>query len=248
MYKVLICEPEEACLGTIVLMVGRNGRAIDLLKYYKEFCELERTRLISIEPVDEWYPAPRSPEDQQEAIWGLKVSVPQFDTFVSEIEKDFKTDRSQIVLAGFSAGAVMAIQVAAYSENPFAAVISHNGAILAPDELPESKHKTPIFLIHSKNDECFGWEERYLPMKKALLKKGYTVELCEKEDGDHSIDPEDIADAAIFLADILEYPQEWTHSFQHKQQDEPNQSECDDMQDANQIPCIRDTSTEDYIP
>lgn len=248
MYKILSYEPKNSCLGTIILMTGRNGRAIDLLKYYEKFCELEKTRLISIEPIDEWYPIPYSPENQQEAIMGLKVSIPQFNKLVSKIEKKFKIDRSKIVLAGFSAGAVMAIQVAAHSDKPFAAVISHNGAILAPDELPKSKHKTPILLIHSKNDECFSWEERYLPMKKVLFEKEYTVEFCEKEYGNHFINPEDIADAAIFLADILEYPQEWTHSFQYKHQDDLNQFEYDGMYDANQIHDIHDTSTEDYVP
>lgn len=215
MYKVLTYEPEGDCLGTIILMVGRCGRAIDMLRYYKDVCELDKTRLISVEPIDEWYPAPRNPEDQEEAIWGLKVSVPEFDAFVSKLEEDFSIERSEIVLSGFSAGAVMAIQVAAYSEKPFAAVISHAGAILDPKAMPLAKHNTPFFLVHSKDDQCFSWDERYIPMKKALLQNEYTVELCEKDDGDHAIAAEDIADVAIFLADILEYPQEWTHSFQH---------------------------------
>lgn len=215
MYKVLTSEPEGDCLGTIILMVGRGGRAIDMLQYYKEVCELDRTRLIAVEPLDEWYPAPKSPDDQQEAIWGLKVSVPEFDYFISELEKDYSTNRSEIVLCGFSAGAVMAIQVAAYSDKPFAAVISHAGAILAPDAMPLAKHDTPFLLIHSKDDQCFSWDERYIPMKKALLRNEYSVELCEREDGDHAIDAEDVVDAAIFLADILEYPPEWKHSFQH---------------------------------
>lgn len=217
MYKVLTYEPEEECLGTIILMVGRCGRAIDMMRYYREVCELDRTRLISVEPLDEWYPAPKSPEDQEEAIWGLKVSVPEFDLFIAKLEEDYSINRSEIVLAGFSAGAVMAIQVAAYSQKPFAAVISHNGAILDPAALPMAAHDTPFFLIHSRDDQCFSWDERYIPMKKALLAKEYTVELCEREDGDHAIAPEDVADAAIFLADILEYPPEWTHSFQHMQ-------------------------------
>lgn len=215
MYKMLTYEPDKECLGTIILMVGRGGRAIDMLRNYQRFCELDKTRLIAVEPFDEWYPAPRSSEDQDEAIWGLKVSVPEFDSFVSKLESDFSTTRSEIVLSGFSAGAVMGIQVAAYSEKPFAAVVCHNGAILNPNELPHAKHDTPFFLIHAKDDQCFSWEERYVPMKKALEEKEYNLETCEKEDGDHCMSNYDIADSAIFLANILKYPQEWTHSVQH---------------------------------
>lgn len=217
MYKIFTYEPDCDCLGTIVLLVGRGGKAIEMMDYYREYCELDKTRLIAMEPFDEWYPAPRSPEDQEDAICGLKVSIPEFDSFISELEIKYSTDRSKIALSGFSAGAVMAIQVATYSAKPFAAVISHNGAILNPDSLPMAVHDTPMFLIHSKDDKCFDWHERYLPMKKSLMEKEYTVELCEKEEGDHSIDPKDVADAAIFLANIFQYPQEWTHSFQHKE-------------------------------
>jgi len=194
-------------------MVGRYGRAIDLIRFYREVCELDKTRLISVEPFVEWYPAPKNPDNQEEAICGLKTSVPKFDSFVSKIEEKYSIDRSTIVLSGFSAGAVMAIQVAANSQKPFAAVISHNGAILDPETLQESNHNIPFFLIHSKNDQCFSWEERYIPMKKALLNKKYTVKVHEKEYGDHAIEPEDIAEAAIFLAKILGYNPEWTHSF-----------------------------------
>jgi len=207
MYQVLTYEPTGECLGTVVLLPGRDGRADDMLRYYQQYSTLDHTRFVSVEPFDEWYPAPNGPNDQQAAIWGLKVSVPELDNFISEIEKEYSITRSKIALVGYSAGAVMAIQLVAESDRSFAAIIAHAGAILDPDSLPKCKNNTPVYLIHSKNDDCFDWNERYLPMKEALLKQEYAVlETIENETGGHGVSQEDIIAASNFLKKEFLYP------------------------------------------
>jgi len=206
MYEVIVREPEGDCLGMVVLLPGRGQPAKDILARYHRFSTLNQFTLVAIEPMDEWYPAPKGAEDQMEAVWGLKLSVPQMDEFIAELEEEFEVDRSNVILGGFSAGAVMAIQLAALTDNPFNAVIAHNGAILEPDELPESRHPTKYLVIHNENDDCFSWEERYLPMKNALLEQGYDLEVIEGEVGGHFIAPEDVEDAGFWIREQYDLP------------------------------------------
>ena len=207
MYKVYIREPEEAATSLAVLLPGRGQPAVDLLARY-DAAPLPRTYLIAAEPFEEWYPIPKGSDDQDAAVYGLRLSIQELDEFISELQEEFGLERSQIALVGFSAGGVMAIQTAAYSQEPFGAVVVHAGAILEPDELPPAKHNTPFLLIHSEDDDCFFWEERYLPMKKALMDQGYEIYTSEGPVGGHRIFSEDILEGAEFIRTHLEEPEQ----------------------------------------
>jgi len=215
MYEVFVRESHGECLGLIVLLPGRGQPAKDILTRYHRYSTLDQFTLVAVEPVDEWYPAPNGAEDQMEAVWGLRLSVPQMDGFIAELEEEFEVDRSNVTLSGFSAGAVMAIQIAAHTDRPFNSVIAHNGAILAPEELPESIHPTKYLVLHNENDDCFSWEERYLPMKNALMERGYDLEVFENEVGGHYIAPEDVEEVGLWLREQydLPMPEKSTDSF-----------------------------------
>lgn len=200
MYEMFTRKPECEADKMILLLPGRGQPATDMLARYVNFASgLDDILLIALDPIDEWYPAPNGSNDQENACWGLKVSVPQLENFVCEIEEDFNISRENIALAGFSAGAVMAIQVAAQTSRPYAAVVSHNGAILQPDLLPKSSVDTPFLLIHRKDDDCFYWDERFVPMKNAFQSQGYMTETHELESGGHFIHAEDIELAAKWI-------------------------------------------------
>ena len=205
MYNVYERLPIGECVGTVILLPGRGQHTQDMLRSYDQYSNLDCMRLIGIGPIDEWYPAPNGANDQLDAIWGLKISVPELDFFIEKIEKEIGINRDKIALSGFSAGAVMAIQLAALTKSKFAAVISHNGAILDPRSLPQSSNDTPIFLIHNKNDDCFSWDERYIPMKDSLLKNGYKLEFIESEEGDHYMHQEDVENAGIWLRKVFNF-------------------------------------------
>ena len=168
MYKTVTYEPINP-IGTVILLTGRGGKAETLVLKYKQF--LDKSRLIGIQPIFEWYPMPNGANDQDEAVKGLAESIQKLKDHIDEIKNQYNLTYEEIALIGFSAGAVMAIQIATVFNETFAFVVSHNGAILEPEEIKECSLKTPIMLIHSKNDDCFSWEERYLPMKEALLEK-----------------------------------------------------------------------------
>jgi len=111
------------------------------------------------------------------------------------------------VLVGFSAGAVMSIWLGAHSNKPFAGVISLAGAILEPTQLPKAKHKTPFLIQHNRDDDCFKWGERYLPMKRALLRQGYNVNFKEGHGG-HTLTFDEVSMTRRFCRNIFQYPEE----------------------------------------
>lgn len=203
MYKVLVRNSEEECLSAAVLLPGRGQPASNMMALYDRFAHVNEIKLLAVEPIDEWYPAPKGSNDQMEAVWGLKISVEEFNEFIANLEIELQLDRSKIALIGFSAGAVMALQAAAHSDRPYGAVVVHAGAILEPLALPQAKHPTPILVMHNENDDCFSWDERYLPMKLALVDKKYPVEFVENEVGGHSVCDEDLETAGKWLNHIF---------------------------------------------
>jgi phospholipase/carboxylesterase len=201
MYNIVNYTP-DTYYGTIIVLPGRGQTAYNLLHGYSKFSGVPM-QIIGIDPFDEWYPIPNGENDQMNAVWGLKISVPDLDICIKKIEKDHNVNRSEIVLAGFSAGAVMAIQIASTSDEPFGGVVVHNGAILEPDKLLPSKHKTPFLLFHNQNDDCFDWKERYIPMKNAFIEKNYKIKTIENDSDGHYISKENISDAGEWIAEIF---------------------------------------------
>ena len=199
MYKITMHEPNEIPLGLVLLFPGRGQSGKNILNIYNKFSNLKEFTLIAIEPFIEWYPAPHGANNQKEAIDGIKKSISQLDDFIFDIEDRLKINRSKTILAGFSAGAVMAIQLAVHAYIHFNSVISHNGAILNPEELPEAIYPTNYLLVHNENDDCFSWDERYLPMKKSLLKKDYNLEVFESQTGGHFMQIKDVEKTGLWI-------------------------------------------------
>lgn len=104
---------------------------------------------------NEWYPKPNGPNDQQNAVEGLITNS-------KKMAKEF-SQYPKIALAGFSAGAVMALEVSFLLDNVEFAIIN-SGAVLNMDTTRTVKNKTKYFIHHDNRDKVFTWEDRYLPM------------------------------------------------------------------------------------
>lgn len=183
----------------IILLAGRGQSADHILDVYNRKA-LRNAILVAVQPLKEWYPCPNGINDQTEAIDGLKFAIPNLNKLIFNLQNQFNIPDKDTVLVGFSAGAVMALQILAYTDKNYAGCVSHAGAILDPENLPQAQNNTPILLIHTEDDDCFEWEERYLPMKKALLKQGFNVTTKELSYGGHQMDIEDSID---FLKGII---------------------------------------------
>ena len=178
--------------GVLVLLPGRGCQAKSLLDLYKNIGELQETLLIGIQPEKEWYPLPNGANDQSSAIAGLRKTVIQLRSFLQNLQKTYDFTTEETVLAGFSAGAVVALQLALTGEEEYDMVIAHNGAIFEPSEVPIASKKTTYALLHTQDDNCFTWLERYVPMKQSLMNKNHKIFTIEKPIGGHNISDNDI--------------------------------------------------------
>ena len=196
----------------IIALAGRSNPA----EIMRELCtdmELHRTVIVAFRPINyEWYPAPVSSVNQDEAVEGLPRARSAIQSNVERVQRAFNLKPQQIALLGFSAGAVMALDVAVRSPGPFAAVVGIGGAILEPWTVPKCKHPDmPFLLLHNQDDFCFDWKERYLPMKNALLNNGYSVTPIERATGGHGISKRGMFIMSHFLAPNLGYESDWVH-------------------------------------
>ncbi len=184
----------EKVVGTpkkgLILLACRGGVPQDLLNLYGG---VKDTVIYSLAgPGGQWYPSPNGPQDQGDALRGVPKSVKLVKNYIKRMAREYKLNHQQIFLAGHSAGGVIAIQIVAHSQEELGGVQVHCGAILDSKNLPMAPNRTPIFVFHSENDMVFSWDERYLPMKNALVEKCYNCAFIERRSHGHSVRSEDI--------------------------------------------------------
>lgn len=201
------CQIYE-CEGSLdYLILNLPGRGNDggyLADIYAHCSGLERAVFAGLTPAGyAWYPMPRNPDDQAEAVAGLARARAAIEEAVDVLGQQYGIPKERTVLAGYSAGGVMAIETAVRSVEPFAAVLCHCGAILEPDKLPPARHPTPFVLFHNRDDNCFFWDERFEPMKAALVRQGYDTHTHERPSGGHVMTDHDIRQAGLFLSRLF---------------------------------------------
>ena len=90
---------------------------------------------------DGWPPAHDTIDDSRQLI--LK--------FIDEIVARYPTPRGKLILAGFSQGALMALDVGFRTQQPLAGIVVMSGA-LYEDELPNLR-ELPVLIVHGTDDE-----------------------------------------------------------------------------------------------
>ncbi|MCK9458621.1 MAG: alpha/beta hydrolase [Proteobacteria bacterium] len=171
----------------VLCLPGRGNHGQELASAYKR--QGVKSFIVGITPtIRSWYPMPNGINDQEEAVKGVMPAMAVIEEVLKLIENKRGIPRNRIVLVGHSAGAVMAIMTAVMSPTPFAGVISHNGAILDPEAVPQCNcPDTPFFLAHSRDDLIFEWQERFIPMFTALKNKGYKIYTDIEKDAGHCV-------------------------------------------------------------
>lgn len=134
---------------------------------------------------------------------GIKQALPILKTYIDKNLEKYSLEYKDLVLVGFSQGAMMSVQLALRLPNPCLAVISFSGAIIKPEELVEDINSKPyICLIHGENDHVVPISKHHasvqilkniqVPFKEYILK-----------DLAHSINLEALKLAKNFLSECL---------------------------------------------
>ena len=148
----------------------------------------------------QWFPIEEIPKGAIKASLGLLELI---ENEAKKLNLTFK----DIILIGFSQGAMMSMQCLLINDKQLGAIIGYSGALrqenidAATDQILDGKHKfsdTPILLIHGEQDEVVPFLS--LERSKNLLNKiGFNVETLSRPNLAHGIDPEGISKGMQFL-------------------------------------------------
>ena len=148
----------------------------------------------------QWFPIEEIPKG------AIKASLGLLDLIEHEAKKLNLTFKD-VILIGFSQGAMMSMQCLLINDKQLGAIIGYSGALrqenidAANDKILNGKHKfsdTPILLVHGEQDEVVPFES--LERSKNLLNKiGFNTQTLSRQNLAHGIDPEGISKGMEFL-------------------------------------------------
>ena len=151
-----------------------------------------------------WYDiVGRNLMDQEDAA-GIQKSATSITQLI-EREASRGIAYENIVLAGFSQGCAMVLQVGLRFPYKLAGIIALSGYLPLAVSLPIEKHlanqTTPIFMAHGEYDPVVTLDRAQA--SHALLEKmGYSVDWNEYP-MEHSVNREELADISCFLQQVL---------------------------------------------
>ena len=194
----------------VVFLHGYGADGKDLIDLAKPFgMALPNASFIS---PDAPYPCAMSPQGRQwfpieEIPMGaIRASLGLLDLIQNEIKKLSLTFKD-VILIGFSQGAMMSMQCLLINNEQLGAIIGYSGALkeenidAANDLILNGKHKysdTPVLLVHGEQDEVVPFQS--LEKSKYLLNKiGFNVQTLSRQNLAHGIDPEGISKGMEFL-------------------------------------------------
>ena len=151
----------------------------------------------------QWFPIEEIPKG------AIKASLGLLDLIENEAKKLNLTFKD-VILIGFSQGAMMSMQCLLINDKQLGAIIGYSGALrqenidAANDQILDGKHKfsdTPILLVHGERDEVVPFKS--LKWSKTLLNKiGFNVQTLSRQNLAHGIDPEGISKGMEFLKSL----------------------------------------------
>ena len=151
----------------------------------------------------QWFPIEDIPKG------AIKASLGLLDLIENEAKK-LNLTFNDVILIGFSQGAMMSMQCLLINHEQLGAIIGYSGALkeenidAANDQILNGKHKysdTPILLVHGKQDEVVPFQS--LEKSKYLLNKiGFNVQTLSRQNLAHGIDPEGISKGMEFLKSL----------------------------------------------
>ena len=197
----------------VVFLHGYGADGKDLIDLAKPFgMALPNASFIS---PDAPHPCAMSPQGRQwfpieEIPMGaIRASLGLLDLIQNEIKKLSLTFKD-VILIGFSQGAMMSMQCLLINNEQLGAIIGYSGALkkenidAANDQIVNGKHKfsdTPILLVHGEQDEVVPFQS--LEKSKNLLNEiGFNVQTLSRQSLAHGIDPEGVSRGMEFLKSL----------------------------------------------
>ena len=110
---------------------------------------------------------------------------------------DIDPENDRIILAGFSQGAIMALDAIVRGRHSLAGIIAFSGRLASPKPM-QPKVDSSVLLIHGKSDQVISWTESQKAAEE-LTAAGTDVELSIEEGTPHTISIIGMATATTFI-------------------------------------------------
>jgi phospholipase/carboxylesterase len=132
------------------------------------------------------------PLDEREIWHRASTAAPALNHFLdAELERHGLTER-ELVLVGFSQGAIMALHVGLRRESAPAAIVGYSGALVGLDHLDEITARSPVKLIHGDKDDVVPFAMMAIS-EQALVQARVPVTTHVARGLGHGIDPDGLA-------------------------------------------------------
>ncbi|MGB1035735.1 MAG: alpha/beta hydrolase [Candidatus Puniceispirillales bacterium] len=139
---------------------------------------------------------------------GPSRAFPGLQKLLQALMEQFQIPASQLAVAGFSQGGMMALYSGVRMTEAPGAIISIAGALLAPNQMAQAlTAKPPVLLVHGKDDQVVPFQA--MDMAKIVLESnGISVETLACEGVGHGISDDGLNRLITFIADHLEISSE----------------------------------------
>ncbi|MGB1918991.1 MAG: alpha/beta hydrolase [Candidatus Puniceispirillales bacterium] len=139
---------------------------------------------------------------------GPSKAFPGLQKLLQALMEQFHISASQLAVAGFSQGGMMALYSGVRLTEAPGAIISIAGALLAPNQMAQAlTAKPPVLLVHGKDDQVVPFQA--MDMAKMVLESnGISVETLACEGVGHGISDDGLNRLITFIEDHLEISSE----------------------------------------
>lgn len=199
----------------VIMLHGYGSNAKNLLEL-AQFLALPEIIFISVNAVSNWeggffdsyqwfslYHQNGQKKQLPEIASQIKEANLQLANFISAKLKKWQLNYADLVLLGFSQGAMMANYQGFTLPQQVAGVLSYSGKIILPTLLQQPiLHKPKTCLIHGKQDSVLPFEN-FLEAKKILAELNVAYQDCALDNLDHSIDNRGIEVGKKFLQAVF---------------------------------------------
>ncbi len=207
--KVPSGRPDTDEMPLVIIMHGRGADAHDLADIAPMIDGPRGYRFIFPNAPNAWEAAPgmtfgftwfEGLPPEPKSLQSSRRIVLQF---VDEVVKHFPTPRGKVVLAGFSQGALMALDAGLRTSQPVAGIVAMSGALYEQD-LPDlsTRKDLPVLIIHGTADEMIN-VNMARRARRVLEQNGLQPEYHEFPMG-HQVTPESLAVVSDFIKQSLE--------------------------------------------
>ena len=152
----------------------------------------------------QWFPIPWiDGSSEEDASAGALQAVKDVDGFIAQVLAQEEITPDQLVVFGFSQGAMLALRTLVLRDEPVAGIVACSGRVLDPDSFAGTvRAKPPVLLMHGDQDDVVppGY---FNEAGQVLEKAGFEVYGHVMEGTGHGIAPDGLSVALTFMADKL---------------------------------------------